>query len=154
MYFLEKLAGRLGNCDEHVSDELRKERCPGSRKREHLQATYYRSGVSVTPRILHVNRMIISRTCLEDRGVRIGQCATRCAEDFANAQEFVSDMLSCFRTRYALLQTCRAGRSGRRSDQGEDQSPRRNNEEFRAKNKLPVRAMEAWQFATFQGLLI
>jgi hypothetical protein len=28
MYFLEKLAGRLGKCDEHVSDVLRKERCP------------------------------------------------------------------------------------------------------------------------------
>ena len=35
MYFLEKLAGRLGKCDEHVSDVLRKERCPGSCEREY-----------------------------------------------------------------------------------------------------------------------
>ena len=35
MYFLEKLAGRLGKRDEHVSDVLRKERCPGSREREY-----------------------------------------------------------------------------------------------------------------------
>lgn len=32
MYFLEKLAGCLGKRDEHVSDVLRKERCPGSRE--------------------------------------------------------------------------------------------------------------------------
>src|ERR1700733_14830947 len=66
----------------------------------------------------------------------------------------VTDMRSCFRNQYALLQTCRAGRSGLRSDQGEDQSPRRNNEGLRAENTLPVRAMEAWQFATLQGLSI
>jgi hypothetical protein len=29
MYFLEKLAGRLGKRDEHGSDVLRKECCPG-----------------------------------------------------------------------------------------------------------------------------
>src|SRR6476660_1857631 len=64
MYFLEKLAGRLGKRDEHVSDVLRKERCPGSREREYLQAMHHRGCVSVTPRILHVvvNRMIVSRT--------------------------------------------------------------------------------------------
>ena len=88
MYFLEKLAGRLGKRDEHVSDVLRKERCPGSREREYLQAVHYRGCVSVTPRILHVvvNRMIVSRNGLEGRGVRIGECAAWCAEDFANAQ--------------------------------------------------------------------
>jgi hypothetical protein len=37
MYFLEKLAGRLGKRDEHVSDVLRKECCPGSRERKYLQ---------------------------------------------------------------------------------------------------------------------
>ena len=90
MYFLEKLAGRLGKRDEHVSDVLRKERCPGSREREYLQAMHYRGCVSVTPRILHVvvNRMIVSRNGLEGRGVRIGECAAWCAEDFANAQVF------------------------------------------------------------------
>ena len=51
MYFLEKLAGRLGKRHEHVSDVLRKERCPGSREREYLQAMHYRGCVSVTPRI-------------------------------------------------------------------------------------------------------
>ena len=30
VYFLEKLAGRVGKCDEHVSDVLRKERAPGA----------------------------------------------------------------------------------------------------------------------------
>ena len=72
MYFLEKLAGRLGKRDERVSDVLRKERCPGSREREYLQAMHYRGCVSVTPRILHVvvNRMIVSRNGLEGRGVR------------------------------------------------------------------------------------
>src|SRR6476659_8870327 len=90
MYFLEKLAGRLGKRDEHVSDVLRKERCPGSREREYLQAMHYRGCMSVTPRILHVvvNRMIVSRNGLEGRGVRIGECAAWCAEDFANAQVF------------------------------------------------------------------
>src|SRR5271168_54183 len=88
MYFLEKLAGRLGKRDEHVSDVLRKERCPGSCEREYLQAMHYRGCVSMTPRILHVvvNWMIVSRNGLEGRGVRIGECAARCAEDFANAQ--------------------------------------------------------------------
>ena len=88
MYFLEKLAGRLGKLDEHVADVLRKERCPGSREREYLQAMYYRGCVSMTPRILHVvvNRMIVSRNGLEGRGVRIGECAAWCAEDFADAQ--------------------------------------------------------------------
>src|SRR5713101_6378655 len=88
MYFLEKLAGRLGKRDEHISDVLRKERCPGSREREYLQAMHYRSCVSMTLRILHVvvNRMIVSRNGLEGRGVRIGECAAWCAEDFANAQ--------------------------------------------------------------------
>jgi hypothetical protein len=38
MYFLEKLAGGLSKRDEHVSDVLRKKRCPGSREREYLQA--------------------------------------------------------------------------------------------------------------------
>src|SRR5580704_8405075 len=88
MYFLEPLAGRLGKRDEHVSDVLRRERGPGSREREYLQAMHHRGGVSVTPRILHVvvNRMIVSRNCLEGRGVRIGECAARRAEDFTNAQ--------------------------------------------------------------------
>ena len=90
MYFLEKLAGRLGKRDEHVSDVLRKERCPGSREREYLQAMHYRGCVAVTPRILGVvvNRMIVSRNGLEGRGVRIGECAAWCAEDFANSQVF------------------------------------------------------------------
>jgi hypothetical protein len=76
--------------DEHVSDVLRKERCPGSREREYLQAVRYRGFVSLTPRILHVvvNRMIVSRNSLEGRGVRVGECAAWCAEDFANAQVF------------------------------------------------------------------
>ena len=88
MYFLEKLAGRLGKRDEHVSDVLRKERCPGSREREYLQAMHYRGCVSMTPCILYVvvNRMIVSRNGLEGRGMRIGECAAWCAEDFANAQ--------------------------------------------------------------------
>ena len=43
MYFLEKLAGRLGKRDERISDVLRKERCPGSREREYLQAMHYRA---------------------------------------------------------------------------------------------------------------
>jgi hypothetical protein len=30
--------------------------------------------------------MIVSRNGLEGRGVRIGECAAWCAEDFANAQ--------------------------------------------------------------------
>src|ERR1700723_112298 len=90
MYFLEKRAGRLGKRDEHVSDVLRKERCPGSREREYLQAMHYRGRVSVTPRILHVvvNGMIVSRNGLEGRGVPVGECAAWCAEDFANAQVF------------------------------------------------------------------
>ena len=73
MYFLEKLAGHLGKRDEHISDVLRKERCPGSREREDLQAMHYRGRMSVTPRILHVvmDRMIVSRNALEGRGVRI-----------------------------------------------------------------------------------
>jgi hypothetical protein len=41
--FLKKLAGRLGKRDEYVSDALRKERCPGSREREYLQAMHYRA---------------------------------------------------------------------------------------------------------------
>jgi hypothetical protein len=88
MCFLEKLAGRLGKRDEHVSDVLRKEGCPGSGKCEYLQAMHYWGCVSVTPRILHivVNRMIISRNGLEGRGVRICECAAWCAEDFANAR--------------------------------------------------------------------
>ena len=63
MDLLEKLAGHLGKRDEYVSDVLRKERCPGSREREYLQAMHYRGCVSVTPRILHVvvNRVIVSR---------------------------------------------------------------------------------------------
>ena len=90
MYFLEKLARRLSKRDEHVSDVLRKEGCPGSREREYLQAMHHRGGVSVTPRILHVvvNRMIVGRNGLEGRGVCIGKCATWCAEDFANAKVF------------------------------------------------------------------
>jgi hypothetical protein len=66
IYFLEKLAGRLGKRDEHVSDVLRKERCPWSREREYLQAMHYRGCVAVTPRILDVvvNRMIVSRNGL------------------------------------------------------------------------------------------
>src|ERR1700721_2271029 len=90
MYFLEKLAGDLGKRDEHVSDVLRKERCSGSREREYLQGGAYRGCVSVTPRIPHVivNRMIVSRNSLEGRGVRIGERAAWCAEDFANAQVF------------------------------------------------------------------
>jgi hypothetical protein len=52
MYFLEKLAGRLGKRDEHVSDVLRKERCSGSREREDLKAMHDRGCVSMTPRIL------------------------------------------------------------------------------------------------------
>jgi hypothetical protein len=39
-YFLEKFAGRLCKSDEHVSDVLRKQRCPGSREREYLQAMH------------------------------------------------------------------------------------------------------------------
>src|SRR5277367_3850320 len=90
MYFLEKLAGRLGKRDEHISNVLRKECCSGSREREYLQAMHYRGCVSVTLRILHVvmNRMIVSRNGLEGRGVRIGEGAAWCAEDFANAQVF------------------------------------------------------------------
>jgi hypothetical protein len=49
MYFLEKLAGRFGKRDEHASDVLGKERCPGSREREYLQAMHYRGCVSMTP---------------------------------------------------------------------------------------------------------
>jgi hypothetical protein len=88
MYFLEKLAGHLGKSDEHVSDVLRKERCPGSREREYLQAMRYRGCASMTPRILHVvvNRMIVSRNGLEGCGMRIGECTAWCAEDFADAQ--------------------------------------------------------------------
>src|ERR1700675_1353047 len=88
MYFFEKLAGRLRKRDEHVSDVLRKEGCPGSREREYLQTMHYRSRVSVTPRIFHVvvNRMIVSRNGLEGRGVRIGECTAWCAENVANAQ--------------------------------------------------------------------
>src|ERR1700740_3317705 len=87
MYFLEKLAGRVGKCDEHVSDVLRKERCPGSREREYLQAVHHWGCVPATPRILYiiVNWMVVSRNGLEGRGVRIGECAAWCAEDFANA---------------------------------------------------------------------
>src|SRR5271170_4883936 len=72
MYFLEKLAGHLGKRDEHVSDVLGKERCPGSCEREYLQAMHYWGCVSVTPRILHVvvNRMIVGRNGLKGRGVR------------------------------------------------------------------------------------
>src|SRR6202042_3606297 len=90
MDLLEKLAGHLGKRDEYVSDVLRKERCPGSREREYLQGMHYRACVSVTPRILHVvvNRMIVGRNGLEGRGVRIGECAAWCAEDFANTQVF------------------------------------------------------------------
>ena len=90
MYFLQKLAGRLKERDEHVSDVLRKERCPGSSEREYLQAMHYRCCVSVTPRILDVvvNRMIVCRNGLEGRSVRIGECAAWCAEDLANAQDF------------------------------------------------------------------
>src|ERR1700693_6154150 len=90
MYFLEKLAGRLGKGDEHISDVLRKERCPRSRESEYLQAMHYWGCVSVTPRILYVivNRMIVSRNGLEGRGVRIGKCAAWGAEDFTNAQVF------------------------------------------------------------------
>ena len=89
MYFLEKLAGRLGKRDERVSDVLRKERCPGSREREYLQAMHYRGCVSVT-QLLHVvvNRVIVSRNGLEGGSVRIGKCAAGCAEDFANVQVF------------------------------------------------------------------
>src|ERR1700722_13105347 len=67
MDFLEKLARRLSKRDEHGSDVLGKERCPGSCEREHLQAMHHRSCVSMTPRILHivVNRMIVSRNGLE-----------------------------------------------------------------------------------------
>jgi hypothetical protein len=88
MYFFEKLAGRLGKRDKHVSDVLRKERCPGSREREYVQSMRYRGNVSVKPDILHVvvNRMIVSRNGLEGRGVRIGECAAWCAKDFANAK--------------------------------------------------------------------
>ena len=87
MYFLEKLAGRLGKRDEHVSDVLRKERCSGSCEREYLQAMHYRPCVSMTSRILHVvvNRMIVGRNGLEGRGMRIGECAAWCAEDFTDA---------------------------------------------------------------------
>src|SRR6266436_3567256 len=72
MYFLQKLARRHGKRDEYVSDVLRKERRPGSRERENLQAMHHRSYVSVTPRILHVvvNRMIVGRNGMESRGVR------------------------------------------------------------------------------------
>src|ERR1700677_5169215 len=82
MYFLEKLAGRLGERDEHVSDVLRKECCPGSREREYLQTMHYGGRVPVTPRILHVvvDRMIVSRTRLKGRAVRVGECAAWCAE--------------------------------------------------------------------------
>src|SRR5277367_523035 len=67
MYFLEKLTGRLGKRDEHVSDVLRKERCPRSGEREYLQAMHYRGYVSVTPSKPHVvvNGMIVSRNGLE-----------------------------------------------------------------------------------------
>src|ERR1700675_1968571 len=90
VYFLEKLAGRLGKRDEHVSDVLRKERCPGSREREYLQAMHYWGCVALTPRILHVvvNRAIVSRNGLKGRGVRLRECAAWPAEDFANAQVF------------------------------------------------------------------
>src|SRR5260370_29666148 len=88
MYFLEKLAGRVSKRDEHVSDVLRKERCPRSCEREYLQAMHYRGCVSMMPRILHVivNRMIVSRNGLEGRGMRIGECAAWCAEDFTDTQ--------------------------------------------------------------------
>src|ERR1700677_2166031 len=90
MYFLEKLAGRLRKRDEHVSDVLRKQCCPGSRERKYLQTMHYRGCVPVIPRILHVvvNRMIVSRNGLEGRGMRIGECAAWCAEGFANSQVF------------------------------------------------------------------
>jgi hypothetical protein len=92
MYFLEKPAGRLDKRDEHVSDVLRKKRCPGSRERQYLQAMHNRGRVAVTPRILHVvvNRMIVSQNGLEGRGVRLGECAAWSAEDFANSQVFKS----------------------------------------------------------------
>ena len=49
---------------------------------------HYRGCVSMTARILYVvvNRVIVSRNGLEGRGMRIGECAAWCAEDFANAQ--------------------------------------------------------------------
>jgi hypothetical protein len=92
MYFLEKLAGRLGKRDEHASDVLRKECCPGSREREDLQTMHYRGCVSVTPRILHVvvNRMIVSRNRLEGRGVRICECAAW-SGDISDPASFVCD---------------------------------------------------------------
>jgi hypothetical protein len=55
MYFFEKLAGRLGKRDKHVSDVLRKERCPGSREHEYVQSMRYRGNVSVTPDIRHAS---------------------------------------------------------------------------------------------------
>src|SRR5277367_268448 len=88
VYFLEKLAGRLSERNEHVSDVLGKERCPGSCEREYLQTMHHRSCVSMTPRVFHVivNRVIVSRNGLEGRGMRISQCTTWCAKDFADAQ--------------------------------------------------------------------
>src|ERR1700693_2361551 len=83
MYFLEKLAGCLSKRDEHVSDVLRKECCPGSCEREYLQAMHYRGCVSMTPRILHVvvNRMIVSRNGLEGCGMRLGECTALRGEE-------------------------------------------------------------------------
>ena len=90
LYFLEKLAGRLGKRDEHVCDVLGKERGPRSRDRQYLQAMHNRGYVSVTPCVLQVvaNGMIVSRNGLEGRGVCIGKCAAWRPEDFANAQVF------------------------------------------------------------------
>ena len=66
MYFLEKLAGRLGKRDERVSNVLRKEGCPGSREREHLQAMHY-----WLPKWVMRNKRSISRQMASRRAVSL-----------------------------------------------------------------------------------
>ena len=87
VYLLQESTRGTRECHKHVADVLRKEGGTRSSESENLQSMDHRSAMPMAARVLDivVNRVIVSRDCLESGGMRIRQCAAWGAEYVADA---------------------------------------------------------------------
>ena len=87
MYLLQESTRGARKRKKHVADVLREEGGTRSSEGENLQSMHHRSSMPVSVRVLDivVDRVIVSRNCLESGGMRIRQCAAWGAEYVADA---------------------------------------------------------------------
>src|SRR5262249_53550043 len=87
---LEKSAGGLGECDQAITDRVRKAAGARRRERQHLQAMRQHVAVTVRAAIFDVvmDRMVVAGEQLKRREMRRRHGAARIAKDFPDPQVF------------------------------------------------------------------